>query len=343
MRTKFFSIVANRIPLMLMCLTGFSVSAGEAGTLPGSLSPSFIVEEYRLIPVPESVGEYTADIVEASFANEMFLKKLRDAKQKRAKWRGPVMSNENRACVQDVLCLNEILKEFDYRIEKQILQDENRIVFNLFKGTEQVVSGLDAIQHFSLNWQGDRFVLFVYKYTEGINQKYYLVNEEGIDQFDSKISLPDPLFVENSLMSIVPGNERDEFLVKKEGRAVYSFTSRYWDLCGVVKAFFPFKNSWVIEYDDSVVADGEDIGRLNNFSMLFYFRILKERLFSFLKKDEKIQIRFDGKTMPVAYDEVIHYMCCEYALMNPKMNNNMVWFFAVKDGYLYYVEAGIYE
>ena len=52
---------------------------------------------------------------------------------------------------------------------------------------------------------------------------------------------------------------------------------------------------------------------------------------------------YDGNIFHGMYEDVIHYKCCEPSLFNIRSNDNMVWFFALKDGYWYYVEAGIYD
>ena len=53
-------------------------------------------------------------------------------------------------------------------------------------------------------------------------------------------------------------------------------------------------------------------------------------------------ISYDGEVLPVNYDEVIHYRCCEPAAFNVGGSEQMVWFYARRDGAWYYVELGKY-
>jgi len=55
----------------------------------------------------------------------------------------------------------------------------------------------------------------------------------------------------------------------------------------------------------------------------------------------KIGISYAGQVLPNAYDDVIHYHCCEPAAFNPGRNDSRVWFYARRGDVWHYVEAGL--
>jgi len=45
----------------------------------------------------------------------------------------------------------------------------------------------------------------------------------------------------------------------------------------------------------------------------------------------------------LGFDEVAHHYCCGFGVYNPVHYENMVAFFASREGKRYYVEAGVFE
>ena len=52
---------------------------------------------------------------------------------------------------------------------------------------------------------------------------------------------------------------------------------------------------------------------------------------------------YGGEALPLTYDEVAHYPCCEPSVFNIESNEHMLWFYALKDGWWHYVEIGVYD
>jgi len=58
----------------------------------------------------------------------------------------------------------------------------------------------------------------------------------------------------------------------------------------------------------------------------------------------RIAMSYAGQeVVPYVYDEVVHYQCCEPSMFNLSGNETMVWFYGLRDGMWYYVEAGVYD
>lgn len=60
-------------------------------------------------------------------------------------------------------------------------------------------------------------------------------------------------------------------------------------------------------------------------SEMFGFQLLTEKPFYFYEKDGVINATYNGESLPVQYQQVIHYRCCEPAAFNEEGNQYMAW------------------
>ncbi len=65
--------------------------------------------------------------------------------------------------------------------------------------------------------------------------------------------------------------------------------------------------------------------------------------FYFFRRGGRIGFSYEGQEVLLGYDRVPHYECCSGAELNPVHAENMVAFFAQRDGKWYYVEIGASE
>jgi hypothetical protein len=101
---------------------------------------------------------------------------------------------------------------------------------------------------------------------------------------------------------------------------------------------------WIFECEENVFVNGINIGKEKGYSKVFDYSYIDDKPFYFYEKDSLIYISYDDKSLPYEYKKVLHYLCCEPALLNPRSYNNMVWFYAQKeDENWYYVEMGRYK
>jgi hypothetical protein len=101
-------------------------------------------------------------------------------------------------------------------------------------------------------------------------------------------------------------------------------------------------NHWALEVDGTLVIDGEQVNVKNEYYQAFSFGLLGGEPFYFYERNGQTGISYAGQELDVFYDEVIHGWCCQWAKMNPSINENMAWVFARRVGIWYYVEIGIY-
>jgi len=54
-------------------------------------------------------------------------------------------------------------------------------------------------------------------------------------------------------------------------------------------------------------------------------------------------LNYAGEEVMLGFDEVARHYCCAFGVYNPRHYENMVSFFASREGKRYYVEAGVFE
>jgi len=92
-----------------------------------------------------------------------------------------------------------------------------------------------------------------------------------------------------------------------------------------------------------IFRSGESLSQLFGYDETFGFQVLAGEPFYFFKKGGEIGLNYAGEEVMLGFDEVAHHYCCGFSLYNPTHYENMVAFFASRDGKRYYVEAGVFE
>ncbi|HYG57125.1 MAG TPA: hypothetical protein VD902_03555 [Symbiobacteriaceae bacterium] len=122
-------------------------------------------------------------------------------------------------------------------------------------------------------------------------------------------------------------------------RARYVTTPDY-----LVQGFFIWDGRWALEtVEGHLIVDGTDLNQTLGYDEIFGFHFLQGRPFYFFRQNGQVRIAYDGQVLPVHYERVPHYGCCDAAGFNPQPNGWMVRFFAVRDGQWWYVEVGKYD
>jgi hypothetical protein len=151
-----------------------------------------------------------------------------------------------------------------------------------------------------------------------------------------------PVFVGDDLYSVSWEGQGGQVMVQRNGTTIYQFTAMFM-VKNPVQALVAYDGHWVLEVDGFLIQDGKNLNTELGYDEMFGFSLVKERPFYFFTKDGLTRINYNGEVLPVEYDSVVHYNCCEPAMFNNGSNANMVWFYALKDGKWDYVEIGNYE
>lgn len=100
------------------------------------------------------------------------------------------------------------------------------------------------------------------------------------------------------------------------------------------------QSHWVLEFDGHVIVDGQDFNQTNNYNEVFSWQVVGGKPFFFFTRDGLTHLNYAGRDLLYTYDQVIHGGSGEAALYNPGSSDQLVWFYALRDGLWYYVEAG---
>ena len=117
-----------------------------------------------------------------------------------------------------------------------------------------------------------------------------------------------------------------------------------------LQALITYDSHWALEilYADEttwagqVFIDGELVNEQKGYDEAFGLQLLTGKLFYFYMRDGLAGYSYDGKETDLDYTEIPHYRCCSESVVNPIPAENMVAFFAQRDGTWYYVELGAF-
>jgi putative hemolysin len=113
-----------------------------------------------------------------------------------------------------------------------------------------------------------------------------------------------------------------------------------------LRGLWTYDNHWVLEtnlfldgkpFTGQIFVDGESLNAQNGYEESFSFQTINGRPFYFFRRDGKVNTWFDGKEIPLSYDDVPHYLCCGDSGLNPKARQGAVLFFGNKDDQWYFV------
>lgn len=92
-----------------------------------------------------------------------------------------------------------------------------------------------------------------------------------------------------------------------------------------------------------IFRSGESLSQLFGYDETFGFQLMAGEPFFIFRKGDEFGLNYAGEEVMLGFDEVAHHYCCGFSLYNPTHYENMVAFFASRDGKRYYVEAGVFE
>jgi hypothetical protein len=171
-------------------------------------------------------------------------------------------------------------------------------------------------------------------------QGYFLVRKNDILPYDLEKSFwTQPVFVEGGMAALGAGKRASsQVQVKLEGETDYTFISSYSKPQNVLLQ--SWNGRWVLLVDGLLVIDGEIANPVLGVSEIFNPGLLRGKPFFFFIKEGLTGLSYSGQELDLSYEEVMHNMCCWGGGFNPRMNEDLVWFYARKGGWWYYVELG---
>lgn len=299
---------------------------------PMSASPPEIVltVEEHMIASKEVTGP---DLSE--FGHEV----LEKVGKHREKWR--------RFSYEGVDDINSRLKRFGYVLMERHPPCRCQPSYKLFHGEKEILTCLCCVSGLYVEDENFLFVAQKPGEVEPYGMGSILFYNGKVVNWDGGYRYP--FLIKGDLIGLYRGEtegfsfDESPFDVRKNNETIYSFTGTMAEIENI--SFFRWKDDWVLECGGKVVISGYDLNEELKCHALFSYSIIKDKPFYFcqLKENGKVRLFYGGKELPYSYDEVVHYRCCEPSIYNPTSNENMIWFYALKDGFWFYVEAGIYD
>jgi hypothetical protein len=118
-----------------------------------------------------------------------------------------------------------------------------------------------------------------------------------------------------------------------------------------LQALYTYNGHWALElllsepevWAGRVYVDGTLANDSLGYDEAFGFQLLGGKPFYFFVREGRIGFSYDGEEADLGYRQVIHYRCCSESVLNPLQAEDMVAFFAERDGQWYYVELGRFD
>lgn len=128
----------------------------------------------------------------------------------------------------------------------------------------------------------------------------------------------------------------------RRGKAVVHTMSIPTWLENPVKGFWTFEGHWVLEVAGQVFVDGKSLHEKGEYSEVFDWAVVGGRPFYFFSRKGHFGMSYDGKDLPLEYDELLHGNCCSLGGYDPSFNPSLVRFHARRGEAWYFVEAGLF-
>jgi len=118
-----------------------------------------------------------------------------------------------------------------------------------------------------------------------------------------------------------------------------------------LQGLWTFDGHWALEilmatpdvWAGRIFEDGEPVNEELGCEDAFGFQLLAGTPFYFCQRQGLIAAVYDGQAIDLHYSQIPHYRCCSESVLNPRQAEEMVSFFAVRDGAWYYVEIGAFD
>lgn len=314
--------ILSRLLGICFLLSGCSLQAQPAGnpSLPAGQAQPLVVEEHPICRVDEDTPDHF----------EFNQRISADVFDLRKAWRNP--SDEDYLKEP-----NQILAPFGYELRS--LAGGYTRMFQLFKGDMLLVDQITFFWQPTVRQDGTDFALFL----ENDHGRRMLVNLQGVEvQKDVYAVQSQPIYAGNNLVYAVDGI--DQVTIWQGQTVIFSTKIDSPNPTSTsLKNFTAWDGKWVLEVPDEVFVNGESLNQQLGYPKIYNWQLIAGEPFFFFEQNGRVQISYAGEVLPgYAYDEVIHYRCCEPAAFNPAGSANMAWFYAQRGGQWQYVEAGIY-
>jgi len=317
----FRGTVSLLLAAYISACAGASPPARVAPLIPSSNTANFQVEEYPL--VEQSTDNPT---------HPGFQKHVPQAViDQRAAWRVPTPQNA-------ILVPNRLLQPFGVRLDTNPTPPFR--AYALYQGDELLQADILHFWPVTLSETGDDFLLPF----ETFDGQRLVLSNSGLEAWPGEESSQTsaPVYLGNQLA--YASTAGGMLSVYAGGSTVFTADSDDAPAEASPHALFDLGDGhWALQMDGRVILDGKELNQIQQYQDVFHLQTIQGNPFYFFTQGGVTKMSYAGQTLPFVYDQVVHGGQGTSAMFSPGGNEYMVWFYALRDGLWYYVEAGVFE
>lgn len=168
-----------------------------------------------------------------------------------------------------------------------------------------------------------------------LSNENFLIQNDTINVWgEYAIDTSAPILYKGELLWARTYSDRIE-IKKSNGDIVFTLTTPW--ISNHRPKFRAWNSHWILESNGSVIQDGEILNQKLEFQEIFNWSLIKDKPTYFFRKGSRIGLSYDGKILPLNYQNVAHDLCCGPGQNNPSTGDDAVHFFGERDGVWYYV------
>lgn len=134
------------------------------------------------------------------------------------------------------------------------------------------------------------------------------------------------------------GDDRNIHVIKSSREPLGAFMFGGNAFRSTVNAFAAWDGHWFLKVEDFLVQDGKIINSKDGFQQVLYWSIYHNKPIYLFRKGQRVGLFYDGKVLPLEYQDVTRYRSGEAARSNLFfVSENKVHFYAQRNGTSYYV------
>lgn len=234
---------------------------------------------------------------------------------------------------------NAVLEPFGFAVRAH--PEDPAYSYQVLQGEEVLVERATHFWTATVRADGTDFAFPV----ENDHGRRLLVSKGGVEPLEDVYAISTmPVYAGNELVRAEVHGSR--VVIMRGTEAIFSIRVKEdMSVSSPLKGFWPWQGGWALEVPHEVFVNGESLNRKYGFDQVFHWRLLEGEPFFFFvenRRDGQVGMAYAGQIMNQRYDEVVHYRCCEPAAFNANSSGRMIWFYALRDGTWYYVEAGLF-
>jgi hypothetical protein len=235
--------------------------------------------------------------------------------------------------------IEEQLKTIGYELKA----DETKIGWKqLFRAGRLLFDSVASVRAiYSFSTESGPITAFVVN-TAGMNGEYqtsFLIQNDIVHtwEYNHQDPHPAPILYQGEVLWLKATKDFSHIQVIKSNReVVYSFAV-YTEPMYAVDRFNTWNGHWILAARDFVIQDGEILNETLGFQEIFSWTLIDDKPAYFFRKGTRVGFSYDGKILPLEYQEVAHHLCCGFASNNPYIGQNAAHVFARRNGLWYYV------